>query len=487
MGKALRRTRLLTLTGPGGVGKSRLARELAGQLTPRPPDGVWLVDLVLVPFGSDVPAETARTLGIRSPGGAAAIEALGRYLDARHALLVLDNCEHVLDSCAGLAAALLGRCAHVRILATSREPFVIHGEAVREVDPLAPEDASRLFVERARLGVGTAYVLGDDDEAVVAQLCARLDCLPLGIELAAARVATMSVAEIMHSVETSLGELDGRQHRRSVRAAVTWSGRLLEPTEQKAFRRLAVFVGGFDAAAAQAVAPGLSIEMLGRLVDTSLVTLAPSAGGRTRYRLLETVREHAWELLVEAGEATAAASRHLHHYASLGDDAFAGWPPPGAPQLVADLEDDYANVRAAADWAATADPCAGVELLARTKDLFIMLGPADGLRLARTLLEVCQTRDRARVVVQITAGLLATLLAGSRAAELDLIEARTLSAKLGDEPLEAWARFFQGVAEASDGAVAPARAHLEAARTGFRALGLTTGEARATAMLDRDL
>ena len=253
--------------------------------------------------------------------------------------------------------------------------------------------------------------------------------------------------------------------------------------EQRAFRSLAVFVGGFDAAAAQAVAPGLSTEMLARLVDTSLVTVVPRKGGRTRYRLLETVREYAWELLVGAGEASAAASRHLHHYASRGDDGFDSWPSLNAPQLVAGLEDDYANVRVAAEWAATADPSAGVELLARTKDLFIMLGHADGLRLARLLLELCQTRDRARVVVQITAGLFAMLLSGPRAAELDLVEARQLSAKLGDEPLEAWARFFQGLAEVYDSAVTPARAHLEAARVRFRALGIPTGEARSTAAL----
>ena len=186
---------------------------------------------------------------------------------------------------------------------------------------------------------------------------------------------------------------------------------------------------------------------------------------------------------MDAGEAAAAASRHLHHYASQGDDAVAGWPPVNAQGVLADLEDDYANVRMAAEWALTADPVAGVQLLARTKDLFIGSGPADGLRLARPMLEVCQARDRDRVVVQITAGLLAMVLFGSRAAELDLVEARQLSRRLGDEPLEAWARFFQGVAEVSDGAVTPARAHLEVARASFRALGITLGEARSTAAL----
>ncbi len=487
MGEALHKTRLLTLTGPGGVGKTRLALELAAQLTPPPADGGWLVDLAALPAGSDVPAESARTLGIRSPGGKAAIDALSHVLETSDAVLVLDNCDNVVDSCAELAAALLSRCGRLRIVATSRESFGCSGETVWIVDPLEPSDATRLFVERARQRRAD-FVLGENDEAAVAQLCARLDRLPLGIELAAARVATMPVAEISASVDASLGQPPGSPRRlRSARAAVKWSEQLLDPTEQKAFRRLAVFVGGFDAAAAQAVAPGLSPEMLARLVDDSLVTVVPRAGSRTRYRLLETVREYAWDLLAGAGEAAAASSRHLRHYASRGDDAFDSWPSLDAHQLVADLEDDYANVRVAAEWALTADPSAGVQLLARTKDLFITVSHADGLRLARPLLELSQTRDRARVVVQITAGLFATLLSGSRAAELDLIEARQLSAKLGDEPLEAWARFFQGLAELFDGAVRPARAHLEVARQRFRDLGITVGEARSTAALDLDL
>ncbi len=402
-------------------------------------------------------------------------------------LLVLDNCDHVTDSCTELSAALLGRCARLRIVATSRDAFGIDGESAWRVDPLDAEDASRLFFERARQHRAD-FVMGEDDEPVVAQLCARLDRLPLGIELAAARVATMSVAEISTSVDTCLSELGPSRPRtplrhRAVWAAVEWSRRLLDPTEQRAFRSLAVFVGGFDAGAACAVAPGLSTEMLARLVDTSLVTVVPRAGGRTRYRLLETVREYAWGLLADAGEAAAATSRHLHYYASLGDDGFESWPSLDAHEFVVDLEDDYANVRVAAEWAATADPSAGVQLFARTRDLFLTQGPVDGLRLARPLLEVCQKRDRARVVVQITAAQFAMGLSGSRAAELDLVEARQLSAKLGDGPLEAWARYFQGLAEVIDDAVAPARAHLEAARMRFGALGIPVGEARSAAAL----
>ena len=199
-------------------------------------------------------------LGIRGAARDATTDAVRRYLADRDVLLLLDNCEHVLDACAELGMTLLGGCPNVRILATSREPLGVAGEAVWRLEPLLPEHAYRLFLERARER-SPELVPDEDTEAAIFDICARVDQLPLGIELAAARVGIMSPNEIVTSLDAHWGDL-GRPrrptpaHHRSVRAAVEWSYTLLDPVEQAAFRSLAVFVGGFDADAARAVAPG---------------------------------------------------------------------------------------------------------------------------------------------------------------------------------------------------------------------------------------
>lgn len=306
IGETLRRTRMVTLTGPGGVGKTRLALELARRQRDRRADGVWLVDLASGPEMPDVAAETARTLNVRSPRATTTTDALRRYLANRDLLLVLDNCEHVVDACAELTEALLRSCANVRVMATSRQSLGVSGETVWRLEPLASEDAYRLFVERARQR-RPGFLPGEKTDATIARLCARVDRLPLAIELAAARVSVMSPAEVLSSLETRLSALGGGRrlspaHHRTVRATVEWSHQLLDPAEQQALRSLAVFVGGFDADAAASVA-GLSLEVLARLVDKSLVAVIESARGRTRYRLLETVREYRLRAARRGGRA----------------------------------------------------------------------------------------------------------------------------------------------------------------------------------------
>ena len=224
IGETLRRTRLVTLTGPGGVGKTRLALELARAQSGRRPDGVWLVDLTAGGGTPDVAAETARTLDVRTSRGATPTAALRRYLVSRNLLLVLDNCEHVVDTAAELAAELLTSSAGVRILATSREPLEVNGETIWRVDPLGPEDSYRVFVERARQR-HPDFLPGVDTDATITRLCERLNGLPLAIELAAARVSVMSPEEILAGLETQLGVLGGGgrlapAHHRTVRAAV---------------------------------------------------------------------------------------------------------------------------------------------------------------------------------------------------------------------------------------------------------------------------
>jgi predicted ATPase/DNA-binding CsgD family transcriptional regulator len=482
--ETLRRTRLVTLTGPGGVGKTRLALELARSQIARRSGGVWLVDLASGPGAPDVAAETARTLGV---SGTSATDALRRYLATRDLLLLLDNCEHVIDACAELATALLGTCPGVRILATSRESLGVSGETVWRLEPLAPEDAYRLFVERARQRQ-PRFIPGEETDATIARLCSRLDRLPLAIELAAARISAMSAAEVLAGLEDRLGALGGGgrpspAHHRTVRAAVEWSHQLLDATEQEAFRSLAVFVGGFDADAATAVAPALTIDVLVRLVDKSLVSVMHTARGRTRYELLETVREYADELLVEAGQLDAARDRHLRHFSALADVARDEWLSTGAQRYVNELDDDYDNVRAALEWAAASQPCAGTRLLGGTRDLFFRFGQADGLRAGRLLLERCPARDFHRVAAQIATGQLALMLGDFPAARTVLVEARDLSAELREPVLEAWTCFFQGLTETLAGAIEPARAHLERSRALHRELGIRIGEARSLGAL----
>ncbi|HUR84366.1 MAG TPA: LuxR C-terminal-related transcriptional regulator [Solirubrobacteraceae bacterium] len=487
IGVALRRTRLVTLTGPGGVGKTRLALELAHTQLSRRPDGVWIVDLALGPDAPDVAAETARMLDVRSAGATTATDGLRRYLVNRDLLLVLDNCEHVVDACAELASALLGSCPGVAIVATSRESLGVNGETVWRLDPLEPEDAYRLFVERARQRQPD-FMPGPGTDVVIAQLCDRLDRLPLAIELAVARVSVMSPVEILASLERSLGELGGAPrlsppHHRTVRAAVEWSQQLLDDAERQTFRNLAVFVGSFDARAARSVAPGLSFDVLARLADKSLVAVSTSQRGATRYRLLETVREHASELLVEAGELDGARERHLRHFSALASGRRDSWPSTDAQAFVDEVGDDYENIRAALEWATASDPAGAIRLLAGARDLFMMLGQADGVRLACLLLDRHPARDRDRLEVQLIAGVLGFHLGDPRATRLLLEEARALAVELGAPELEGWARFFLGLNDTLGGEIEQAREHLEASRALHHGLGVGLGEARAIAVL----
>ena len=371
----LGKARLVTITGPGGVGKTRLALEIAHRHAARRPDGAWLVDLTAGPERPDVAAETARALGVRAAVGTADTDALRAYLSERDLMLVLDNCEHVIEQSAALGAELLGSCANVRIVATSREPLAIAGETTWTLDPLEPDSAYRLFVERARQR-RPDFIPDEADEGTIAHLCDRLDRLPLAIELAAARIGVASPAEILASLETRPGEFGGggrfaAPRHRTVRASVEWSYQLLSSKEREAVRRLAVFVGGFDAAAAVAVVPGLGFDELARLVDKSLVAATRSPRGDTRYRLLESVRELAHELLVETEGLDAAEERHLRHFSSLCADVREGWPAADADTFVSAVGDDYENVRAAIEWAVAANPAAAMALVGKGQGSFL--------------------------------------------------------------------------------------------------------------------
>jgi predicted ATPase len=451
VGETLRRTQLVTLTGPGGVGKTRLAIEVARRHIRRRADGVWLVDLTASAANPDPAAEVARTLEVGGRTETPPTESLRRYLVDRDMLLVIDNCEHVVDACAHLASSLLHACTSLRILATSRESLGVIGETVWRLDALSAEDAKRLFVERARQRE-PGFVPRTDMDTAIAALCERLDDLPLAIELAAARTGVMSPMEILADLEARLGALGGGSRlapprHRTVRATVEWSYELLDPAEQRALRNMSVFVGGFDAGAAMAVAPRLTMDLFARLVEKSVVAAAATTRGVTRYRLLETVREYAHELLVASGELQAARERHLRHFLTVAEQVDPGWPPFVTGRVIDERADDYENVRAALEWAVESDPCAGLALFAATRDLFQMFGPAEGRRLTQLLLDRCATRDCRRIEALITAGILAMVTANAPAARASHREARQLSAELGELELEGFALLFHGLAD----------------------------------------
>ncbi|MCQ4360474.1 NB-ARC domain-containing protein [Mycobacterium gordonae] len=317
--------RLVTLTGAGGVGKTRLAVQVAAVVADEFADGVWYVDLAPITEADVVPIAVARALGLADDPGRSTMDTLTRYVSGRHMLLVVDNCEHLLDASAALIVDLLAESSSLRLLATSREPIAVAGEMDWRVPPLAlADEAIELFADRAR-HVRPDFAVTDTSAGVLSEICQRLDGLPLAIELAAARVRSLSLAEILDSLHDRFRLLTGRsrsavRRQQTLRASVDWSHALLTESERMLFRQLAVFLGGFDLAAAQAVAGGAEnyhvLDQLSLLVDKSLVA-ANDSGGRTRYRLLETVRQYAAEKLSECGEADAARARHRDHYTAL--------------------------------------------------------------------------------------------------------------------------------------------------------------------------
>jgi predicted ATPase/class 3 adenylate cyclase/DNA-binding CsgD family transcriptional regulator len=355
----LTQSRLLTLTGAGGAGKTRLAIQIAGQLSGEFDDGVWYVDLAPITDPELVPLTVARAFGLPDQPGRSTMDTLTRFIADRQMLVVLDNCEHLLDTSAALVNALLGATAGLTFLATSREPIGVAGEVSWRVPSLSlADEALELFTDRARRA-RPDFTLSDDNAATVSEICRRLDGLPLAIELAAARVRALSLAEILDSLHDRFRLLTGGartavRRQQTLRASVDWSHALLTEPERVLFRRLAAFLGGFDLDAAQAVAGGGDVQryqvldQLSLLVDKSLV-VADDSRGRTRYRLLETVRQYAQEKLGESGEADAVRTRHRDYYTALAAllDAPAG---SNYEQRIEQADIEIDNLRAAFSW-----------------------------------------------------------------------------------------------------------------------------------------
>jgi predicted ATPase/DNA-binding CsgD family transcriptional regulator len=371
--------RLVTVTGPGGVGKTRLSGEVARRLAGRFADGAWLAELAAVRDPAQVAAAVAAALGIRDLPSVAAADALARALARRHLLLVLDNCEQVIGAAAELCGRLLLGADDVRVLATSREPLRIAGETRYRLDPLTLPDpadpaaagdgeAVTLFAERARQ-VEPGFALNEKTGPLVARLVTRLDGLPLAIELAAARVDTLGVAQMLDRIDDRFALLAGAdrlaaERQRSLAAAVQWSYQLLDDAERRVFRAVAAFPGPFALDGAEAVAGEGASRAVLRLVECSLL-LPPRTGpdGRSRYLMLETLRAYAAGLLAEAGEDGEVMAAMVTYAAEVAEVASAGlYTRTGEADGLRRLDAEDITLRHALVWAMEHDPDTALRL-----------------------------------------------------------------------------------------------------------------------------
>jgi non-specific serine/threonine protein kinase len=513
--------RLLTLTGPAGVGKTRLALRAAadavGAAGAAYPDGVWLVELAPLAEPALVPPTVAAAVGVREAPGRSAPAALAATLRRRRLLLVLDNCEHLVEACAELVDALLRACPGVTVLATSRQPLRLAGEALFPVPPLplpegpAPRGADppaalarltraaavRLFIERAAT-VQPAFAVTAQNAPAIAEICRRLDGLPLALELAAARVRALGVEELLARLEHRFRLLTGARaaaaRHRTLQAAVDWSYDLLTARERALFARVAVFAGGFTLDAAEAVAAGDGLDaadvpdLLTRLVDQSLVTGDAQPDGTVRYRLLETLRAYAQRHLAAGDSEARVRDRHAAYYAVLAERAAPELRGPASAAWHARVARDLDNVRGALGWAATGGPvAAGLRLVTALFWFWYWRRPVEGRAwLARLLARPAEARPEAATDA---AGLALRARALSDAARLALSEgdvaaaqaqgeaALALARRAGDRPALAAATARLGWIAVARGADAAARPLCEASLALSRELGDRLGMA----------
>jgi predicted ATPase/class 3 adenylate cyclase len=412
IGKLLPTSRLLTLLGMGGLGKTRLSLQIAAEALDDFPDGVWFIDLAPLQDPSLVPSAVAQELGVQEEPGRALTQTLSAHLKARKLLVILDNCEHLVHPCATLANALLQAAPELRIIATSREALRIRGEQTYSVlplpvpdrsaglDALAKSDAVQLFMDRARLHK-PSFELTERDAPAVAELCARLEGIPLALELAAARMRALSVTEINARLRDRFKLLTGggrllMERQQTLRALVAWSYDLLQPNEQVLLDRLCVFAGGFDLDACAAVCGADPLEaddvldLLTSLADKSLV-MAEDLDDGTRYRTLETIREYSREKLTARGEFADTAARHCQHFFTMAKAGRVGLQGPEQGMWILRLETELDNIRAAMALALDGgvDPVIAVKLQVAMMSFWILRGyVTEGATAVRAALEL---------------------------------------------------------------------------------------------------
>ena len=474
VGKLLEQSRLLTLLGVGGIGKSRLSLELGAQVMPQFADGVWLIELATLRDTRLVPQAVASALGVKEAAGRPVSEALLEHVKDRQLLLILDNCEHLLQGCAELARALLQSARAAKVIASSREPLRVAGETTYAVPALPQSEAERLFVERARAVKPDFRVNGA--ASALAGVCRRLDGIPLAIELAAARVRTLPVDAIAARLDDRFRLLTGGDRtalprQQTLRALIDWSYELLSEDERAVFQCLAVFAGGWTLEAAEAVCASGGVdkpavlERLSELVAKSLVAM--DADG-ARYRLLDTVRHYALERLEDAGTADETRSRHLQHYVGLAERARPELTGPKQGEWLSRLDLERENLLAAHAWCERAPGGAqlGLEFVYLLRPYWFnrgLLGLGKRLTLDALARKGAQLRHLARCRGLFVAGQFCYFRGEHGEAQRYLEESLAIARELGDKRRVAAALHPLGMAHLSRGDLATARRCLEEA------------------------
>ncbi|MEV0700662.1 LuxR C-terminal-related transcriptional regulator [Saccharopolyspora sp. NPDC050389] len=445
-------SRLVTLTGVAGVGKSRLATRVARDMRRAFPDGIWLVELGRVLPGDDLARVLVTSLGLRDRSDLPPEAALAELLADKRMLILLDGCEHLLDACGPLVADLLATAPELRFLATSRSPLALVAERVWPVSPMVMPrvdrdgrvlqratgyEALELFADRAS-AVLPGFAIGPANEALVVRLCRQLDGLPLAIELAAVWMRSLSVEEILDRLRDryrllTLGDRSGLPHHRTLRAAVEWSFDLCSPTEQAVWARLSVFVGGFelDAAEAVCVGDGVTVEDVfigvAGLVEKSVLVKEDQHDTRTRYRLLKTIQEYGRERLGGGTKELALRRRHRDHFLLLAEHVDAEWLGPHQVEWLTRLRQDRSNLRTALDFCRV-EPGEGHDGLRMAAALRFFWAAGGSLREGRywldEMLRTVPEPDQQRARALAANGLVSAMQGDTEAARALLTEAR---------------------------------------------------------------